>query len=718
MVAWHRLRRTSTLVGISLLIGQAVASAAHAQSIAWQVDNPFRFYRYKSDFEIQRWAYRELSDADRRDNPVSKIERKLNHPKWWDTLHPSGQTYKEELAALRKAEGRQPFAHDPRLGWASLLRPGRYDTCWRANLQTHKGCSSPTIDLRGGTYLDPKAHAVTIWRPQGAANQTCRWSASQPIFPAGPNLMTAGTTQPCDQRLPAIVPAKTKVQLTLDDGTAAPLRTDIEVRDLLIVGLGDSYSSGEGNPDVPVPLDPANGIAPAFDETSKTYRRDVAFPRRRSPDVPAQWLDRKCHRSIYAWQARTALAVALQEPQHQSVAFLSLACSGAEVLEGMLYPYEGRETLDSSRLPAEGRDRLKRSQLDAIVDELCMVPSGAPASIGPGTMLHEQDEWVVEKPSTPRDHIAVRTCPKNKMRSVDLLLLSIGGNDVGFSRLIADTVAQNGFSHACVGRTCYSRDLVRGLAKVVSVDESRPKNPSATVRLEQHLPPRYEFLKKAFAERLKLTDDDPKRIVFVGYPSPLVKTAGSPVAGNLCGTGRDTMTVSEVYEIKSADTIRKVHTFVEDKLIPSIRQLASGWTWVDGHRERFVGHGFCSSAPDGPNESGGGSAEKLAMPHTTFLPTDPWKVYDPRILHPYESRARWFRTFNDDYVITNYAKRRFDIRPLGRDDSGRSAEYAHPANLIEQTLGGPMHPTAEGHSHMADAATKTARDVLKLGAQP
>jgi len=35
-------------------------------------------------------------------------------------------------------------------------------------------------------------------------------------------------------------------------------------------------------------------------------------------------------------------------------------------------------------------------------------------------------------------------------------------------------------------------------------------------------------------------------------------------------------------------------------------------------------------------------------------------------------------------------------------------------DLIEVCLGGPFHPTAEGHSHIADAVFATASAMLKL----
>jgi hypothetical protein len=68
-----------------------------------------------------------------------------------------------------------------------------------------------------------------------------------------------------------------------------PVRGNVEMKDLLIAGIGDSNGSGEGN-------------APFY------YNR--------------------CNRSIASYQLQTALAVELKDP-HSSVTFIHTACSGA-----------------------------------------------------------------------------------------------------------------------------------------------------------------------------------------------------------------------------------------------------------------------------------------------------------------------------------------------------------------------------------------------------
>lgn len=122
----------------------------------------------------------------------------------------------------------------------------------------------------------------------------------------------------------------------------------VEVRDLLVVSLGDSIASGEGNPDV----------------------REKIFH-------DADWESERCHRSRVSGPTQTALALERRDP-HSSVTFIHLACSGAAIIAGssgdggLLRPYGGvlkykptppplPSQLDAASTRAEGR------QIDALL---------------------------------------------------------------------------------------------------------------------------------------------------------------------------------------------------------------------------------------------------------------------------------------------------------------------------------------------------------------
>lgn len=96
------------------------------------------------------------------------------------------------------------------------------------------------------------------------------------------------------------VPAQGGYKLTLTvDGK--PMTQDARIKDILIVALGDSMSSGEGSPDVP-----------------------------RMDKTPARWVDRQCHRSMNGPAARAAQLIE-DGDSSTSVTFISFACSGATI---------------------------------------------------------------------------------------------------------------------------------------------------------------------------------------------------------------------------------------------------------------------------------------------------------------------------------------------------------------------------------------------------
>ncbi len=97
-----------------------------------------------------------------------------------------------------------------------------------------------------------------------------------------------------------------ELQMTV---AGTPFEQTVQAHDLLIVSIGDSVASGEGNPDVPSLVEP-------------------------------QWLETRCHRSMRSGAAQAADAIAASDP-HSAVVFLPLACSGASVREGLLGPYAG-----------------------------------------------------------------------------------------------------------------------------------------------------------------------------------------------------------------------------------------------------------------------------------------------------------------------------------------------------------------------------------------
>lgn len=112
--------------------------------------------------------------------------------------------------------------------------------------------------------------------------------------------------------------------------------------DLLIVSMGDSVASGEGNPDVP-----GNGVP-------KSER----------------WLQRRCHRSLLSGHAEAALA-AERADRTTDVGFVPIGCSGATIDKGLLHRYRGIEPRLLGRREPPQVDRVnalaEQREIDALL---------------------------------------------------------------------------------------------------------------------------------------------------------------------------------------------------------------------------------------------------------------------------------------------------------------------------------------------------------------
>ena len=116
---------------------------------------------------------------------------------------------------------------------------------------------------------------------------------------------------------------------------SATTTTTVPVKDVLIVSIGDSYASGEGNPVVPF------SVLQPFSTPAWAY----------SPDPTMATQNADAHRSTISGPAQFALQLQEANP-HEAVTFVSVANSGASIKNGLLGPMTSIG--DSSvQLPAE-----------------------------------------------------------------------------------------------------------------------------------------------------------------------------------------------------------------------------------------------------------------------------------------------------------------------------------------------------------------------------
>jgi hypothetical protein len=592
--------------------------------IAWEVKNRFRLFRNEPDFERHVAAH--------------------------------------QGDGVLAAEHRLAAATSGR-GWALGMLDG---LCLD---QTGKVLDVCQRDGERESYLAPRDHRVSVVLQGTVPPQaTCAWSFQD--AEGAPRQLTGA----CDEEIKARVlfgrPTIVTVDVTLPDQTTRRAVTEILVRDFLIAGLGDSIAAGEGNPDRPVALADSGFCFRRFGGGEEYFRPgragfrgnkacDASDPRSADGDREwarhgARWLSAACHRSLYGHQLRTALALAVENPQI-AVTFLPLACSGATIEVGLFKSQRAREC----------------------------PPAPAPCIRTVPPQLQQLQEALAS---------ARRHMPE---RRLDLVLLTVGANDILFSGLVADVIIESASERA----------LLKSGGMIASVEQAQRN-------LETELPANFARLRAALKP---LVGGNLARVVYVTYAHPAL------IGGQACPGGRHGFDVHPAFAV-DPDRLRPVSEFVSKQFLPKVKALArceaagalcrepaDEMTFVDGHQQEFEARGFCARSIGDPlfdrecfSEDG-----KSFQTNAVAAATDPMVcALRPSEFRPYAPRARWIRTANDSYFTAMTFPEGLPptLQPSDIHDATWGATSA--------VYGGAIHPTAEGHAAMADAALPAAREVL------
>jgi len=593
--------------------------------ISWQVRNRFRLFREERDFQLHVESARGRSVLGSED------------------------------ALELQSDGR---------GWARNMvnrlcidLQGRItEPCTRDNVKEN--------------YLTPADHPVTVRLsgevPVGAI---CAWSFDDGD---GPQASTFDCEEPVNLRVRYGRTTVATVDVSSGQEEPQRLSTEIAVRDIFIAGLGDSIASGEGNPDRAIALaDEGFCFRHYLGSASAQYYRPsrAGYKGGRACEAPdslqnwqrhsALWLNSACHRSLYSYQTRTALALAVRYP-HIAVTYLPLACTGASIPDGLFGPQRARECLPTKSGSA------CRGTVNAQLSEL---------------------------------HAAVTAAKKRQPdRKLDLILLSIGANDINFSGLVGDVIID----------TPTERALFRRTGVIGTVDESR-------AALARDLPQSFARLREALKP---LVGGDLSHVVYASYANPALAGGGAPCPGGRAGF--------DIHPSFNADPRRlaEVSGYVQNEFLPQLKALAlcrSGvlcqdpaadrMTFVDGHQAAFADHGFCARAASDPEFD----RDCFSATGESFNPDIVAAANQPLLCghgaseyRAYLPRARWIRDANDGYFAAM-------TYPQGLPSSSQPADI-HDATwgILSAVYGGAVHPSAEGHAAMADATLPAVASVLQL----
>lgn len=222
---------------------------------------------------------------------------------------------------------------------------------------------SPSERRYDEAYPRPTRYAVRVRLGSAPGEARCDWRvdgrAVETSVPCGEWTTFDVTTEQVsgDYRARALVQA--------DVAGAAMISEAIEVEQDLYVALGDSFIAGEGNPDVPAVLPatpPDGGFRYAKWGVSKGLQDHAKL---------AEWWDEPCHRSLLSFPVSTTLALAARSP-HRATTLIHLGCSGGEIQSGLLGEQDDLPGSDMKEVrsqigqlltvlgPVEGRPRIRR----------------------------------------------------------------------------------------------------------------------------------------------------------------------------------------------------------------------------------------------------------------------------------------------------------------------------------------------------------------------
>jgi hypothetical protein len=258
--------------------------------------------------------------------------------------------------------------------------------------------------------------------------------------------------------------------------------------------------------------------------------------------------------------------------------------------------------------------------------------------------------------------------------------------------------------------TLTERTLFRRIGVMASLDDSR-------AALARDLP--QGFLK--LRESLKaLLGGDLSHVVYTSYANPALSNGGAPCPGGRAGF--------DIHPSFNADPQRlaMVTDYVQREFLPQLKALATcqygvlcrdpaadRMTFVETHQAAFADHGFCARAATDPEFD----RDCFSPKGDSFDPDIVNSATQPMLCsrsaaeyRAYLPRARWIRDANDSYFAAM-------TYPQGLPVAMQPSDI-HDATwgVLSAVYGGAVHPSAEGHAAMADAAWPAAAAILQLNA--
>jgi hypothetical protein len=298
---------------------------------------------------------------------------------------------------------------------------------------------------------------------------------------------------------------------------------------LVIASIGESYAAGEGNPNVELGRNRAvkwQPLGPLFDSNGQ--------PRSTDDGTGVQ-----CHHSIVNGRAQAALA--LNALDGVDINFASFACSGSTIGVGLLGSYFGIEPGNRSALPPQ-------------IDQL--------------------QAWLNTMPIT--------------QRRLDVLLISVGGNDMAFGDVVPDCL--NPLVLACY----QDQTLLDSIANGHTTNDG--------VVGTNHVRAKYKALETA----INALNPKPRFVVITSYPDLVRDSDGIPC---------DSVDVDHGFTVNAqhqpgttfglGGSMKNITgdeaNYLSNTLLPALNAKVlqggedNGWIFLAGMPEMTNEHGYCAA---------------------------------------------------------------------------------------------------------------------------
>lgn len=356
-----------------------------------------------------------------------------------------------------------------------------------------------------------------------------------------------------------------------NDPNVSTVSKEIRVVDILIASIGDSYASGEGNPDKNLTITPAikQYAEQNARHTLKAMKDDFRVIKNDIPNVTpelelAEWQEPLAHRSYKSGHSIAAQRIeGVINEVHWAATFLSFARSGAKIEEGLLkpniYKYSNQRKLRfvPTLVPSSGyliyRKKIEETSQKGSLD------------------FELQIGQIDEMTSTARN------------RKIDFLIMTIGGNDIKWSSNFP----------LLIGKDIEFFDFIPFVPSSSTDEEGRVEIYDKTMGFIAQLSNKF----KKLHEKIKLLSPKPRHILLTLYPNGFfgaLNSAGEKIVTSGCGIFDAQFLGADVANIdkKDAELIRDLSIRLNTEIKTAARKY--NWILVDGIDTDFESHGYCT----------------------------------------------------------------------------------------------------------------------------